>query len=378
MALPRGVLVVVLALAAWEAASAEGGGRSREAAREPDPARVEEALSRGAACLVRDRDGSGFRDPYLAYVYPQENLPSPAGAPPLTYRNVDAAAILVSIGRELEAPVPGHAGVALRTMIDEAETAIAGAAATWRGRGFSNVTQGARPEGIALDTFCTVGWLARDSSMAAEAAAALHGDGWLPKALYDAGDEYRLVADESWCLRLLAATGRLKKSPVRVFERHMATLRDHTREQPGAAGTLYEALHLGMVLAEFASHTAGDPLEARDEVVAALQGWAAARAPDGRTDPRDVLEWANLASADILRVPPVSARDNLRRRAARAILDMQEDDGCWVIPGQRPPRAGATFVTLRALLALAPWLPQSESGRGAGPNPAPQARRPAQ
>jgi hypothetical protein len=367
MAFRGGVLVVVFSLGAVVPESAGIGRTSRETARGPDRARVGEALSRAAGCLGRDRDGPSFRDPYLSYVYPGEDLPSPPGAPPLTYRNVDAAMILVSIGRELGAS--GEARAALAPMIGQAETAIAGAVATWRGRGFSNVRVGAQSGGIALDTYCAVGWLKRDAIMAVETEAALHGDGWLPETLYDAGDEFRLLADESWCLRLLAATGRFGRDARRVLERHAAVFRDHARERPGATGTFYEALHLGMVLAEitpgagrsavasFADDSTEPSLRSTRErllveVVAALRGWAGAHAPGGRADPRDLLEWANLASADVLRIPSVSAGDGLRGRAARIVLDMQQDDGCWASPGARPPRAGATFLTLRAVLAL--------------------------
>src|SRR5881628_1519577 len=245
-----GVLVAVFSLGAVVPESAGIGRSTLEPAREPDRARVGEAISRGARCLVRDRDGPNFRDPYLAYVYPEEELPSPPGAPTLTYRNVDASAILVSIGRDLA--VSGDARVLLAPMIGQAETAIAGAVATWRGRGFSNVKEGARPGGIALDTYCAVGWLERDAIMAEEVAAALHGDGWLPEALYDAGDEFRILTDEAWCLRLMAATGRLGPEALRVLERHAAVFRDHARKRPGDSGTFYEALHLGMVLAEIA------------------------------------------------------------------------------------------------------------------------------
>jgi hypothetical protein len=390
MAFREGVLVVVVSLGAVVPESAGIGRISGEAERGPDRVRVGEALSRGAGCLERDRDGASFRDPYLTYVYPGERLPAPPGAPPLTYRNVDAAAILLSIGEELGAS--GDARAALAPMIDQAEAAIGGAVATWRGRGFSNVRVGAQPGGIALDTYCTVGWLKRDAIMAEEAGAALHGDGWLPEALYDAGDEFRLIADESWCLRLLAATGRFGRDARRLLERHAAVFRDHARERPGDMGTFYEALHLGMVLAEPSLRPTRPRL--LDEVVAALRGWAAAHAPGGGTEPRDLLEWANLASADVLRIPSVSAGDRLRGRAVRIVLDMQQDDGCWASPDARPPRAGATFMTLRAVLALAEWsgnagedagsargpgkVRQSEAGPGEGANPAPQARRPAQ
>jgi hypothetical protein len=383
MAFRGSVLFVMLFLGAVAPESSGVGRNSREAARGPDRVRVGEALARAAGCLERDRDGASFRDPYLTYVYPGEHLPSPPGAPPLTYRNVDAAAILVSIGHELG--VSSDARAALAPMIGQAETALTGAVATWRGRGFSNVRVGARPGGIALDTYCTVGWLKRDAIMAEEAEAALHGDGWLPVALYDSGDEFRLIADESWCLRLIAATGRLGQDARRVLERHAAVFRDHARERPGDIETFYEALHLGMVLAEPSLRRARQGL--MGEVVAALQGWATA-------DPRDLLEWANLASADVLRIPSISAGDHLRGDAARVVLDLQQDDGCWASPGAGPPRAGATFLTLRAVLALAQWsgkagedaggaggpaeVGQSEAGPGGEANPAPQARRPAQ
>jgi hypothetical protein len=261
-----------------------------------DAASIESAFGRGAACLGRDIDPKGgsavFRDPYLTYVYPDERLPVPPGARPLTYRQVDAATILVLLGRTGAIPEP------LATAAAEAAKRLSEVAPVWRGRGFSNVKRGSRPDGIALDTFCVVGWLNGDEAMAREAAEAIDGDGWIPPGWYEGAEKFRAATDESWCLRLLAATHRLDTASSRVLDRIIAEFRSRAREAPhdrqrllgldasrarareasADAGAFYEAWHLGMVGAEIIDReNEQEIVRARafvEEAVRAMQGWA--------------------------------------------------------------------------------------------------------
>lgn len=323
----------------------------------PDPVAVERALRGGAACLERDFDGEAFRDPYLTFVYPAEKLPSPPGRPPLTYRMLDADTILVLLGRERAAP-PG-----MEKMIAGAGRAIHEAAPLFEKAGLSNVRKGARADGVALDTYCIAGWLEGSEAMAREVARALDGDGWLLDGLYDGEERFRSNADECWCLRLLVSQ-RVDPSSWRpALDRISKSVLDHAERSPSDRGAFYDLWHLGMVLREIDTHHPKIPA-----LVAALHRWAAAhRAPDGASSPDDLFEWVNLASSDLLRG---KAGVELRDEAASITLKAQDAGGCWRVPGEASG-SGTTFLTLRAMLAIAPYRPEAIRGPAPGPEPAP-------
>ena len=311
----------------------------------PGDWRLQEARSRAAACLERDYDGRAFRDPYFAYVYPEEKLPPAAADPALTYRRIDADIMLALLERETRVPS------ALCPAVDRAAQVLRELPVLWRGRGFSNVRRGPRPEGIALDTFCIVGWLETDRGMAREAAGALDGDAWLPVELYEGEERFRRDADEAWCLRLLASPAGGGIAPARgVLERLIADLREARNDEPAGRRAFYAAYHLALVLEESPDRSEADLAGLRQELEATLEGWAAAR-PAGAERDSELLEWANLAAT---RLPGLD-RTGLRRRAVDILLRQQAEDGCWRVAGARPPETGSSFLTLRALLALAAY-----------------------
>lgn len=325
---------------------------------------LDRAFERGVSCLASDLEEGRFRDPYLRFVYPGEALPAPPGRRPLTYRQVDAAAILSLIGRTGPVPEP------LATVMREARADLAALAPVWRGRGFSNTARDPRPDGIALDTYCIVGWLNGDIGMAAEAAAAIEGDRWLLPKWYDDAESYRAPADEAWCLRLLASTSRFHDPASRVLDRIVTEWRQHRREDPGGTAAYYEAWHLEMVVSELLAHgSAADPrwMRLSDEIADGLRAWAEAHAAmraAGDARRADLLEWINLVTAE--RIEP-----GLRLQAAEVLLATQEGDGCWRIPGGRHPNSATSFTTLRGLLALRRYGAALEESRGGGSRPAP-------
>jgi hypothetical protein len=332
--------------------------------------------------MARQIEGGRFRDPYLRYVYPDERLPGAPGGEPLTYRQVDGYVILALIGRAGDAPEP------LVGDVIRAETALRAAARAWRGAGFSNTIRAPRADGVALDTFCMVGWLLGDPTMAREAAGVIEGDRWLPPGWYEEGEAFRALADESWCVRFLTSgpvaseARELPRAARPVLERLASEFRSRAVEAPAATGTFYEALHVGMVLAEAGSAAparivgsaggAGPPLA--EVVLAVLRRWAGDHA--GPSEP-DVLEWANLAASEILRASGEAGRP-LREQAISVLLDRQEDDGCWAIPGAKPPDTASGFATLRALLALQAYRADRERDGARSSKPAPYATMPAQ
>jgi len=323
-----------------------------------------EARSKAAACLARDFDGRSFRDPYLAYIYPEEKLPGTASDPDLTYRRIDADIMLSLLQREGGAPAP------LQGAVEQAGKVLRELPASWNGRGFSNVRREPRAGGIALDTFCIVGWLEQDRGMADAVARALDGDGWLPEGLYEGDERFRRDADEAWCVKLLASPAGSGMEPARrVLERLVDDFRRARSEDAAGRQTFYAAYHLGLLLEDWAPRSTtpgyakeGDvaggapsrtpscaiqPADLRTRLLAALEGWAAAR-PAGKEEGADILEWANLATVRLEGLD----RTGLPRRAVEMLLRSQREDGCWRVPGARPPEAGSSFLTLRALLAL--------------------------
>jgi hypothetical protein len=394
-----------------------GAERSPETA-----ARVKRALEAGAACLSRDHDGSGFRDPYLTFVYPGEALPTPLGSPPLTYRRIDADFILALLARS--SPPGGASRHPVQEMSEAARRTLERAAPLWQSRGLSNVRRQPSPRGIALDTYCMVGWLAQDRVMADNVARAIDGDGWLPQNLYAEEERFRADADECWCLKFLASpAGPGLAGATPVLDRIARSFRRAAQNDPGSRATFYEAFHLGMVLeeADRASRLPGrriggisdrrmrdisnrrasgisnrrpsalagdedvsDAEELKRETRDALRIWA-----DRQESAASALvEWANLAACEILDDEPGT---QLRRRALEVLLEAQEKDGCWRLREATPASYGSSFLTLRALLGLAvsPSGGESEASRvgsssaapragaSSGP-PAPKAARPAQ
>jgi hypothetical protein len=361
-----------LALSAPWTLAGEGTPAPPGSAGPLDPAAVEAALARGAACLARTDGGGTFGDPYLEYVYPGEDLPAPpprAGEPRPTYRIVDADTILVLLGRE------GGVPEVLRPAVERAGARLGGVVPLWRGRGLTNVRRGPDPNGIALDTYCFVGWLHSDAGMAAAVEAALDGDRWLRDGIFRESERFRALADEAWCLRLLAAAREDLGAARSVLGRLAETFREDRRADPAGRAAFYDAWHLGMVLRAIESASArrgaqapaaepdGSLRSLRAEVMDALGAWAEAHGGAAGASRADVVEWANLAAADVLRAPEGRA---LREMAVRHLAGWQDADGCWSIPGSAPPGKGRGFLTLRALLALAV---HRGGGDGAGEGP---------
>ena len=313
-------------------------------------AELNRVFEKGAACVARDHDGRRFRDPYLKYAYPEERLPSiaipgsPAPETP-TYRMIDADMMLAMIADAVAPP---------ESLIGPTKVArerLAAVVPLWLGRGLGNIRRGARVDGVALDTFCIVGWLAHDKEMARVVRDAIDGDGWLPVGFYDGEEAFRREADECWCLRTLAGFAD-DSATAAVRARIIGQFRSTAEADPGSLASFYRAFHLGLALGEDPST---DPA-LFDEITLALTRWAAAHPEDS------LLEWVNLGSATFLRGE--SGRV-LSRRAIRIVLERQAQDGCWRVPGMIPEDYGSTFLTLRALAALATELARSE------PNPAP-------
>jgi hypothetical protein len=363
------------------------------AAAPPQATDLAAAYDRGAVCLAGRMDRPDLGDPYLAYVYPAEALPGAGGGRDdggggdgggrggdrggrrddgnrerLTYRQADARIMLAMVARA------AGAGAPLAAEGREAEASLAAAAPAWKRAGLADMAKGPEAGGVALDTFCIVGWLLGDRAMAATVADAVKDDAWLPEGLYDGEQAFRRSADECWCLRMLAEASPPFPTPSPVAWRIASTLGRSASMDPGGRGVFYEALHLGMALEK--AEPAFAP--AAREAAAALMGWARAHAGD-ETRGRSLPEWINLASAAWL--DPLGGAE-ARAAALARVVASQDADGCWRLPGAEPADYASSFVTLRALLALAPYRLVASAAReeedASDEDPAPKAARPAQ
>src|SRR5688572_10066035 len=240
-----------------------GAAAASTAASPPSAPDLPAAYSRGAACLEARTGRPDLGDPYLAFVYPEEALPSGAGMESMTYRRADARIMLAQLARTVgQNETLAAAGRA-------AEASLAAAAPAWKRAGLLDLSKGPGSGGIALDTFCIVGWLLGDREMAGTVAAAVSADTWLPEGLYEGEEAFRRSADECWCLRMLAEASPPIPVPAPVVRRIAATLGRSAGAAPGGRGTFYEALHLGMALEK------GEPAfaPAAREAAAAIAAW---------------------------------------------------------------------------------------------------------
>lgn len=315
---------------------------------------VDLALRRGGACVAGAARDDFANDPYVSYLYPQEALPSPDTAHRTTYRLIDVQFVLVQLGQI------GHAPEALEEPIREANLNLRAVLPLLNQRGFSNTRRNAQQNGVALDTLCMLGWLFHNRSTAELAQAALGPDGWLIPGLYTNQERFRALADESWCLRLLAAQDLESVESRAAFERSKAIAAQERQTDPAGRATFYDAWHLAMLPQAQADHALAGELRET------FRAWAEAH-HDLTHPSADLVEWANLATLGLMHQP--ESRPQLERAIA-VLLDTQGDDGCWRVPGAKPAERGTVFVSLRALLALALYR-ETTLGTVAGESPGP-------
>lgn len=152
---------------------------------------------------------SGYNDLYLKYVYPDEKLYCPLEGCRITYRILDAYFGLLFI-KQLD-----NYG-ALSGQIDYADGVLSSLIDLWQNEKIYNTKKSTLQDGggIALDTYCILGYIYSDKKMAENTLRYLEGDKWLEEDYYKE-DTWRNVADESWCIRLLIETNNLETKNIK-------------------------------------------------------------------------------------------------------------------------------------------------------------------
>lgn len=162
-------------------------------------ARILHAVKRGVEAVDARHAPYRFDDPYLMYVYPGEHLSCPLAGCSATYRLLDAYFSIRMVPYL-------YYDEWLGAEKDEADAVLEAMKPVVEKQPFSNTITEQSADGIALDTACIFGYLMSDAVIAQHAVAALDGErNWLADDLY-ADDAWRNIADETWCIRLLART----------------------------------------------------------------------------------------------------------------------------------------------------------------------------
>lgn len=170
---------------------------------------IDGVISKGYLFLDKRYSNGAYDDEYLKYVYPGENLYCPLEGCKITYRIIDAYFGILFI-REF-----GDYG-GLFNQADYASKVLSSLLELWRKEKIYNTKKSIQQDrrGVALDTYCILGYIYSDKEMAINTLSYLEGDKWLEEGFYR-DDVWRNVADESWCIRLLIKTGEGEDGEIR-------------------------------------------------------------------------------------------------------------------------------------------------------------------
>jgi hypothetical protein len=296
---------------------------------------VADPLARGLGYLADAWQGDAYDDAYLQYVYTEEKLACPLADCQLTYRLLDAYINLAFLDQADVAPGPA------KEQFLRGREVLGAIVPLWRQQGIYNVTRTPQEGGIALDTYCIVGLLHEDATMARVVAGHLDGEDWLAEDFYDPAQSFRKLADETWCVALLAVAGEDPVLVDKLVRLSVTRARGRLGESLSAEVRANIALHLVYLLTRV-----GDPTLDEELVYFIEQLDRSAQDP--------ALESDLLSQANILEALARSGRVKSERldEIAKMLLANQESDGGWHSRVGEQGSALRVFTSLRALLAL--------------------------
>jgi len=304
----------------------------------PQPSQVETAIAEGFAYLagIRTPDGA-YKDAYLQYIYPGEELACPLENCNLTYRTLDAYFNLRFIQQSFPDAGPLAADVA------RADEIMRSLLPVWRQRRLYNIQQRTMidPDGLALDTYCILGYLYKDGVMARVAKDSLKGWDWLPEDFYTGDAAFRTIADESWCTRLLVVTDTDAALARALAHKSVKETRELVSGGTTPVAQAMAYYHTLLVLDDL-----GDGRD-RDTVADFQRQLARLAVSDALWN--DTVTLANILDA----LAATNASDGRTMdRLASELLARQAPSGVWYADAGVPADNGQVFATFRALSAL--------------------------
>ena len=295
---------------------------------------TQDSINKGLNYLkTAQNDELGYNDGYLKYIYPGENLECPLGNCKITYRKLDAYFNLIFVKNEFKNYQ------IIKDQIDQADTILMSLLPIWRQKKLYNIINESMkdPNGYALDTYCILGYLYNDREMSNLALNSLENGKWLPDDFYEGDQDFRTIADESWCVRLTAKNNKelIRKTKDRIVKDTYTYLNeDHQKITKVNA-----AIHTLTMLIEFNENK---------EDIDFFKNYIAKSIGDKDTW-EDTTTLANILDVLILS----NYKDKtIINKIVKELIKRQEIDGRWKVNKDYNGNFGQVFTTFRVLVAL--------------------------
>ncbi|MFH0853689.1 MAG: hypothetical protein V1853_04775 [bacterium] len=298
---------------------------------------ISKSIGDGLAFLAQAHSPYHYKDAYLEYVYPSEELDCSLPGCNITYRILDAYFDVTMLKRQLN--FTGQE--VIREQILESEAVYQDIVPIWQEANIYNTLKSAEADqgGLAIDTYCILGYLQKDGAMAKRALDYLDESGeWLAEDAFPV-DTWRNIADETWCMRLLAVTDTEPDNYGQMIQAKIEQTREFVdSDEPDSSklGTLY---HMLMFLSESDIQTSQAAVNELQQEIFKLEQTGAFN--------QDAVALANIIEA--LTVSNYYDEAYIANLADR-LISLQLSDGSW---RAGPQQLYPVFSSFRALIALA-------------------------
>jgi predicted house-cleaning noncanonical NTP pyrophosphatase (MazG superfamily) len=303
--------------------------------------KIDLATEKGVAYLESAYQSGTYADNYLTFVYPGEHIACPLSTPcNVTYRLLDAYFDVYF----LEQAMPHLKG--MEQQRKDAHAIVEGIAKQWEKERINNViTSSSDPGGVALDTYCIIGFITKNKAMAGTAWSYLTADDdWMPNDYY-ISDAWRNIADESWCMRHFIAVRLDKDLEIRLIRKMINNtnefIQDQNRTDLDKLSVIYHAIY---VLNDYENAYKDLQFHQQKLSYADFISYFSSKNLAGNA----------LMVSNILDVMVASHYDNPAAldEIAKNVLNAQEAQGYWKISQDFPANEGQVFTTFRALIGL--------------------------
>jgi hypothetical protein len=258
----------------------------------------------------------------------------------VTYRLLDAYFDVFF----LQQSIPPSKLAPLKSQIDDKDKVFSFLAAKWEKEKIYNTMKSDSGAGIALDTYCILGFIQGNNNMANVVSSYLNEENdWIPSNYYTS-DTWRNIADETWCVRLFIKTKADKELTATIIEKLIGETEVYIHSNETDLNKLSVVYHTLYMLSDFGNSYADKRFDLNRTKYADYCSYFATK---------NLID-DNLMLSNLLDVLIHSKFDNpaILDQLALKILNSQKPEGYWKMREDFPDNYVQTFTTFRALIAL--------------------------
>ncbi|MFH1401227.1 MAG: hypothetical protein ABIH41_06955 [Nanoarchaeota archaeon] len=301
---------------------------------------IDDATGSGMRFLARSYSGFSYDDEYLKFVYDDEDLVCPVQGCTLTYRLMDGYFNVKFIEEVVDDVSP------MGRQVSDADAVLKGTIPLWNKEPIFNTIKGLQDpqQGIALDTYCILGMVYDDKSVAAHVREYVQDDLNIMPDDYHAVDVWRNIGDESWCVRLFLRTEKDKRFVESMVRRHLDEAYlfiDSGADDVDKVSVVYHTLY---VVADARKYLKTDIYDKDIVYFSDFLSYFA-----DKSFFSSVLMESNML--DVLLYAGFD-NDALLEEMVTRILEAQGSDGRWRMSADAPENVADVFTTMRAVVAI--------------------------